>query len=541
MRKKEETKSKTEALKKSGNQGWPANYAGVMLQGFHWNSWEETSWEKLTEQSSELAKSFDIIWVPNSATVTSDEAHELEATSTGYDPLYWFRHNTIFGTEAQLRKMIKTFKRKGVGIIEDVVINHKKGKNDWCDFVNEEWRGQKVEWTMADICSSDESSEFFTVTGNRDEGDDFGAFRDLDHTSANVQKNVKIYLDFLLNDLGYRGFRYDMVKGYAGYYIGMYNDSSNPEFSVGEYWGEKAGIANWLRETGRYVSGDIGSADNSKFTPQSAAFDFSLKEVINKAFRSKFTPQALKDKGIAGWPGLSRWSVTFVDNHDTYRETEFVMDNARHILAANAFILTMPGTPCVFYPHWTAYKKALQHMIAARKTAGITNESAITVQEVVNKGKGYRLRVDGKNGAILLHLGEVKDDDLRGFRSVWHGDVDNDDFAMFVTLDCDLAVKRGERVVYFEAPADWGKELYCKVSKFNLDEPGDKMKQATCSATGNPIYKWVYKGTNKKNPAKVEFSDNKGNKTEIFNFSIRGYYNAEGKAFNVNAIDEEKK
>ncbi len=52
--------------------------------------------------------------------------------------------------------------------------------------------------------------------------------RDLDHSSQNVQTIVKAYLDMLLNDFGYAGFRYDMVKGYSGKYTGIYNDATKP-------------------------------------------------------------------------------------------------------------------------------------------------------------------------------------------------------------------------------------------------------------------------------------------------------------------------
>lgn len=39
--------------------------------------------------------------------------------------------------------------------------------------------------------------------GAADTGDDFDGCRDLDHTSANVQKNIKLYLHFLLEEMGY--------------------------------------------------------------------------------------------------------------------------------------------------------------------------------------------------------------------------------------------------------------------------------------------------------------------------------------------------
>ena len=45
---------------------WPANYGGVMLQGFYWNSYSDTKWTKLEQQADELAQIFDLIWLPNS-------------------------------------------------------------------------------------------------------------------------------------------------------------------------------------------------------------------------------------------------------------------------------------------------------------------------------------------------------------------------------------------------------------------------------------------------------------------------------------------
>ena len=35
-------------------QGWPANYNGVMLQGFSWNAYEAAQWKALEAQTSEF-------------------------------------------------------------------------------------------------------------------------------------------------------------------------------------------------------------------------------------------------------------------------------------------------------------------------------------------------------------------------------------------------------------------------------------------------------------------------------------------------------
>lgn len=376
-------------------QGWPAHYGGVMLQGFYWDSQKETNWKELTKQADELSQYFDLIWVPNSGTPSS-YYHNNTSSSMGYDPCFWLRHNSSFGTEDELRTMIATYKAKGTGIIEDVVINHKDGLSDWCDFPAENVKGRntgkeyKLSWSLADICKNDECAkenengvQKYPVTGAEDTGDNFDGFRDLDHTSANVQRNVDVYLDFLLNELGYAGFRYDMVKGYGAEYIKKYNDASQPQFSVGEYWDNKDNVAAWIRGT--------------QFT--SAAFDFGLHDAMRNYFNN--SSWDIADKGNAADPSLSRYAVTFVDNHDTYREANTKVSN--NILAANAFILALPGTPCIFWPHWTEYKAELAKMINARKEAGITNTSKIIHQ--AKHGDGYVTIVEGDNKNILVISG----------------------------------------------------------------------------------------------------------------------------------------
>ncbi|WP_308270488.1 alpha-amylase family glycosyl hydrolase [Prevotella sp.] len=396
-------------------QGWPANYGGVMLQGFYWDSQKETNWKELTKQADELSKYFDLIWVPNSGTPSS-YYHNSTSTSMGYDPCFWLTHNSSFGTEEELRTMIATYKAKGTGIIEDVVINHKNGLSDWCDFPTENVTGRNtgktytMSWSLADICKNDEcanekdekGNQKYPVTGADDTGDNFDGFRDLDHTSANVQHNIDVYLDFLLNELGYAGFRYDMVKGYGAEYIKKYNDASQPQFSVGEYWDNKNNVAAWIRGT--------------QFT--SAAFDFGLHDAMRNYFNNGIWDIA--DKGNAADPSLSRYAVTFVDNHDTFREANTKVSN--NILAANAFILALPGTPCIFWPHWTVYKKELAKMINARKEAGITNTSKIIHQ--AKHGNGYVTIVEGEKQNILVISGMAGgiDDMLKDYDCISSGD-----------------------------------------------------------------------------------------------------------------------
>ena len=377
-------------------QGWPANYGGVMLQGFYWDSYGDSQWSGLEAQAADLASSFDLVWIPQSG--------NCGGTSMGYDDLWWFNnYNSSFGDEAELRAMINTFKAKGIGTIADVVINHRKNLSSWVDFPKETYKGVTYEMKSTDICANDDNGATKTwatqngyqISTNNDTGEGWDGMRDLDHKSENVQTIVKAYLNFLLNDLGYAGFRYDMVKGYSASYTKLYNEDSKPRFSVGEYWdGNATNVKNWIAGTDK----------------TSAAFDFPFRYTVRNALRGsssdgnsnnwkqKADYSLLASASIMSDANYRQYAITFVENHDTeYRSSSAQQDPIRKdTLAANAFLLAMPGTPCVFMKHWQAYKAEIKAMIAARKLAGITNMSTYARYSSPNMKDYFANTIDNK-------------------------------------------------------------------------------------------------------------------------------------------------
>ena len=92
--------------------------------------------------------------------------------------------------------------------------------------------------------------------------------------------------------------------------------------------------------------------------------------------------------------------MTFVDNQYTSGDGSKFTGN---VLAANAFMLSSPGTPCVFLQHWIDNKEALKAMIAARLEAGVHNESAV---KVLRTGRNvYMAEVTGKYGTLAVKIG----------------------------------------------------------------------------------------------------------------------------------------
>ena len=381
------------------SQGWASDYSGVMLQGFSWDSYNESQWKVLEKQADELKNYIDLVWLPQSGKC-------LETTQVmGYMPYYYFNQNSSFGSEAELRSLITKFKAAGIGAIADVVINHRNTEG-WYTFPAETYKGVTYQMQSTDICKNDDggttatqaATDGVSLSQNNDEGTDFGGCRDIDHKSENVQKVIKAYLKYLKDDLGYTGFRYDMVKGFDGSHVADYNDATGVEYSVGEYWDGNGKIESWINRTNK----------------KSAAFDFqfryNVRDAVNGAANGKVTKSSDWSKlnsndNLMHDANYRRYAVTFVENHDTQKRSESEQNDPlrKDTIAANAYMLAMPGTPCIFQPHWNAYKSEIKEMIAARKYAGITNMSNYVNKQ--SKKTLYVNEVAGTKHKLLVAVG----------------------------------------------------------------------------------------------------------------------------------------
>jgi alpha-amylase len=231
---------------------------------------------------------------------------------------------------------------------------------------------------------------------------------------------------YLLNlkAMGYRGWRYDMVHGYAAKWVGCYNAVSKPTFSVGEYdWDKQGEMRGWIWETAVQPAGT--GADHIRSS--SSVFDFAtffrLKELINQSkytelYGFNFGPGLMGDT-TDGLPWKQR-AVTFVENHDTgYRtqedgtpESDHVFDsfaNSWPVEQAYAMILSHPGLPSVYWKHYFEWGSDLQNkikaLINARKVAGVHTGSDLFVQDNARQSGVYAAAVKGRNGMLFVRIG----------------------------------------------------------------------------------------------------------------------------------------
>lgn len=386
----------------------PAQCPDVMLQAFYYESttdkgYGRTKWvDHLNgnngSSAEEIGQWFDLVWLPP---MSKSEG------GMGYHPTNYGVLNGDWGTDTKLKQLITTLHQNGARVVADIVINHAGAQEGWCDFKSYTF-GTYGTFTPdgSYICNTDEVNTSAPTTacrgyatGNADDGygneANYASARDWDHKNTNVQNMFKAYLNWLRNEIKVDGFRYDYCKGFHHSHINDYNTAAKAYFSVMEYWDGNV-------ETLKYHLTDAGK--------NTAAFDFNMKyNAFNDGIASE-NYCALKGAGLPG-AGYARYAVTFVDSHDTYQrgsDSEFCGNGNSMTICKDkikqcyAYMLSMPGVPCVFWPHWVTFKEQLKPLINARYKTGVHSESSVSDE----CGNGYyKATITGTNGEIRLLLG----------------------------------------------------------------------------------------------------------------------------------------
>ena len=303
----------------------------VMMQAFYWgcpaaDQREHDWWNFVAEKVEELGKAgVNARWLPP---VSKAADHK----SMGYDPYDFFDLGdfdqkggveTWYGNRAELESLIAKAHANNIGLYADMVINHNSGADEeevnpldgekrWTKFTPKSGRFPR-DWN----CFHPSRYEQFMM-----EGENFAGFPHLCHRNPRVYAAMFEYARMLIEELGFDGFRFDFVKGYGAWMIGL----------LSKY---------------RYVK------DSAEFSPyvvaamtdnQIAAFDFPLRYKLKDVCDSP--NYDLRNLTEGGTVVMKRplHAATFVDNHDMGDNT-IVNDK----MMAYSFIMVHEGYPSIFW------------------------------------------------------------------------------------------------------------------------------------------------------------------------------------------------
>lgn len=416
----------------------PSQCGDVLMQGFYYDSYEvdsthmgtttygDTKWRTLLAQAGEISAYFDLIWLPPSG----------YASGTGYHPKQYSNQNSDWGSRSDLEKLIAALHNGGTKVVADIVINHVEAMSTWCDFAVQDFGEYgRFEPDGTYITSNDEMNNsanreaagecYGTASGSPDDGANWDAARDWSHDKVYVQEMFKAYLQWMRDVMKYDGWRYDKGDGFNNWHMDNYNKASHPYIAFMEYWSGNDEIIGGIEQANRNVM----------------ALDFQTKYSAFDGIAG-FDYSRCQGSGLLG-RGYSKYAVTFVDSHDWFLRgngQEFGGDGNSmkpelkdRLMQANAFMLSMPGVPCVFYPHWYKYKEDLKPMINARHLAGVHSESAVSNEEA--EQGGYQATIQGKNGYLILCLGNKAGRTFSGYRKVASGNG----YAIWTNATADVA------------------------------------------------------------------------------------------------------
>ena len=368
----------------------PARAQDVVFQEFYWDTMPppgQSWWAHVESQLPALADAgVRAVWVP---APTKGGAGTYDMGYGPYDPYDLGDKDqrgtvaTRFGTKDEFLRFVAEAHRHGIKVYADVVLNHAMGADyaepnpvmarlGWNDIPDQtkvkpeqrspdakpgdvlrSWTGfapkgadgklgsGRFPRTWRDFHPNEAEPDRSGPYHEKEFGEDYAFRGDNDY----VRKSFVAWSQWFTAQTGVDGYRLDDVKGMEPDFIHDFVTGSDPKlWAVGEYLdGDASKVMGYLHGTGDALH----------------LFDYPLYFAIRDV---TFRPESsdLRDLLRKRMPDREH-AVTFVGNHDMSRTDVAILYNQ---VWAQALVLAMSGTPCVYYSDFWRSGPAQREQIA---------------------------------------------------------------------------------------------------------------------------------------------------------------------------------
>ncbi|WP_017800051.1 alpha-amylase [Winslowiella toletana] len=364
----------------------------TLLQFFHWYYPDGGKlWPEAAERAAWLAEiGFTTVWLPPAS------KGDAGGYSVGYDSYDLFdlgefdakgSRATKYGDKQQLLAAVEALKSHNLGVLLDVVLNHKMGADEkeavqvnrvnpdnreeidaevvtaeaWTRFTFPVRNGQYSKFIWDYKCFSgvdhienpDENGVFkivndYTGDGWNDQVDDeLGNFdylmgANIDFRNRAVTEELKYWARWVMNEVHCTGFRLDAVKHIPAWFYKQWIDhiqevAEQPMFIVAEYWSHEVDkLQQYIHQVeGKTMLFDAPLQMNFHIASKQGA-EYDLSQIFNDTLVAADAFHA----------------VTIVANHDTQplQSLEAPVEPWFKPLAYALILLREQGVPTVFYP-----------------------------------------------------------------------------------------------------------------------------------------------------------------------------------------------
>lgn len=294
------------------------------------------------------AMGFTQIW-PNPLV----ENNQPEYSYHGYAATDLYKIDRRYGTNEEFRQFVRKAKQKGIGVIQDIVLNHIGSKHWWmADLPTEDWLNFPDKYTetthrrtvMQDPYAAPEDKEIFVS------GWFVPSMPDLNQRNPLVARYLIQNTLWWIEYAGLSGVRED-TYGYADEkFLTLWAKTvmeEYPQFNmVGEEWSANpAVVAHWQR-------GKQNASGHVPYMP--SMMDFPIHETLRTVLIEEETwgtgvirlYETLANDFL--YPDPMNL-VIFAENHDTSRIYSWVYEDVDLFKMAMVYMATMRGIPQFYY------------------------------------------------------------------------------------------------------------------------------------------------------------------------------------------------